>query len=67
MPTPPTPLKLERISRGWRLLDGARAIGVSECTLSRVERGELRISPEQRARLIAFYRQGDAQKQAIGQ
>jgi len=46
-------LRAVRIRRGWRQSDLARAAGVSEATVSRVERGHLAETPLSRVRAIA--------------
>jgi transcriptional regulator with XRE-family HTH domain len=39
----PSPLRARRILRGQRLVDVARATGIADSTLSRLERGEARL------------------------
>jgi transcriptional regulator with XRE-family HTH domain len=51
----PSPLRARRILRGKRLLDVARAIGISETVLSRLERGEARLVGPVLRNLARFY------------
>lgn len=48
-------LRLERVTRGLRLLDVSGAIGVSESRLSRIERGEVAPSEREREALARFF------------
>lgn len=51
----PSRLRLERLSRGLRLLDVAQELGLSEGLLSRLERGDREPTPEQLQKLARLY------------